>query len=112
VKWAWAHGFSFALVSTISRSSIRPIKHPDHGFDPTDLWAEPNGVVADRVALAAHDEMLGGAIEAPGGWFFKHTGDGGCRVNEPSADRRTGRYTHQHTSGSPTKGAACAAAAS
>ena len=31
---------------------------------------------AMRVALAAHDELLRGAIEAHGGWLFKHTGDG------------------------------------
>jgi predicted ATPase len=31
-----------------------------------------------RVALAAHDEILRGAIEAHGGWLFKHTGDGVC----------------------------------
>jgi hypothetical protein len=55
------------------------------------------------VALAAHDEVLCGAIEAHGGWLFKHTGDGVCRVGGPSADERTGRYTHQDTSGSPTK---------
>jgi len=30
------------------------------------------------VALAAHDEVLRAAIEAHGGWFFKHTGDGVC----------------------------------
>ena len=30
-----------------------------------------------RVALAAHDEVLHGAIEARG-WLFKHTGDGVC----------------------------------
>jgi len=29
-----------------------------------------------RVALAAHDEVLCKAIEAHGGWLFKHTGDG------------------------------------
>ena len=28
--------------------------------------------------LAAHDEVLRGAIEAHGGWLFKHTGDGVC----------------------------------
>jgi predicted ATPase/class 3 adenylate cyclase len=33
---------------------------------------------AMRVALAAHDEVLRGAIEAHGGWLFKHTGDGVC----------------------------------
>ncbi len=31
-----------------------------------------------RKALAAHDEVLHGAIEAHGGWLFKHTGDGVC----------------------------------
>ncbi len=30
------------------------------------------------VALAAHDEALRKAIEAHGGWLFKHTGDGVC----------------------------------
>src|SRR6201996_1212525 len=31
-----------------------------------------------RVALAAHDQVLRKAIEAHGGWLFKHTGDGVC----------------------------------
>ena len=31
-----------------------------------------------RTALAAHDEVLRSAIEAHGGWLFKHTGDGVC----------------------------------
>ena len=31
-----------------------------------------------RAALAAHDEVLHGAIETHGGWLFKHTGDGVC----------------------------------
>ncbi|HWX99837.1 MAG TPA: adenylate/guanylate cyclase domain-containing protein [Mycobacterium sp.] len=31
-----------------------------------------------RLALAAHDEVLRGVIEAHGGWLFKHTGDGVC----------------------------------
>ncbi len=31
-----------------------------------------------RVALAAHDEVLCDAIQAHGGWLFKHTGDGVC----------------------------------
>jgi class 3 adenylate cyclase len=31
-----------------------------------------------RAALAAHDEVLRSAIEAQGGWLFKHTGDGVC----------------------------------
>ena len=29
-----------------------------------------------RKALAAHDEVLRGAIEGYGGWLFKHTGGG------------------------------------
>ena len=33
---------------------------------------------AMRVALAAHDDVLRTAIEAQGGWLFKHTGDGVC----------------------------------
>jgi class 3 adenylate cyclase len=31
-----------------------------------------------RLALAAHDEVLRNAIEAHGGFMFKHTGDGVC----------------------------------
>ena len=33
---------------------------------------------AMRLALAAHDEVLRGEIEAHGGFMFKHTGDGVC----------------------------------
>jgi predicted ATPase len=33
---------------------------------------------AMRIALAAHDDVLRKAIEAHGGWLFKHTGDGVC----------------------------------
>jgi predicted ATPase/class 3 adenylate cyclase len=33
---------------------------------------------AMQAALAAHDEVLRKAIEAHGGWLFKHTGDGVC----------------------------------
>jgi predicted ATPase/class 3 adenylate cyclase len=33
---------------------------------------------AMRAALAAHDEVLRSAIQAHGGWLFKHTGDGVC----------------------------------
>ena len=31
-----------------------------------------------RAALAIHDEVLRSAIEAQGGFMFKHTGVGGC----------------------------------
>ena len=33
-----------------------------------------------RAALAAHDEVLRGAVGAHGGFLFKHTGDGVCAV--------------------------------
>ncbi len=40
----------------------------------TKRWeADPDAM---RVELAAHDEVLRAAIEAQGGWLFKHTGDG------------------------------------
>jgi predicted ATPase len=42
----------------------------------TRRWeADADGM---RAALAAHDEVLGKAVEAHGGWLFKHTGDGMC----------------------------------
>ena len=42
----------------------------------TRRWeADADGM---RGALAAHDEVLRSAIEAHGGWLFKHTGDGVC----------------------------------
>src|SRR5271163_2618337 len=42
----------------------------------TRRWeADPDEM---RVALAEHDLVLRGAIEAHGGWLFKHTGDGVC----------------------------------
>ena len=42
----------------------------------TRRWeADADGMQA---ALAAHDEVLCRAIEAHGGWLFKHTGDGVC----------------------------------
>jgi predicted ATPase len=37
-----------------------------------------NDADAMRAAMAAHDNVLRGAIEAHGGWLFKHTGDGVC----------------------------------
>jgi predicted ATPase/class 3 adenylate cyclase len=42
----------------------------------TRRWESDAGGM--RVALAAHDEVLRSAIEAQGGWLFKHTGDGVC----------------------------------
>jgi predicted ATPase len=44
--------------------------------DSTPRWeSDPDGM---RHALAVHDEVLRTAIEAKGGWLFKHTGDGVC----------------------------------
>src|SRR5246127_2472438 len=40
----------------------------------TRRWEEDAGAM--RKALAAHDDVLRSAIEAHGGWLFKHTGDG------------------------------------
>src|SRR6516162_6489926 len=37
-----------------------------------------NDASAMRAALSAHDEVLRSAIEAQGGFMFKHTGDGVC----------------------------------
>ena len=42
----------------------------------TRRWEADAGAM--RAALAAHDEVLRGVIEAHGGWLFKHTGDGVC----------------------------------
>jgi len=42
----------------------------------TGRWE--NDANAMRAAMAAHDNVLRGAIEAHGGWLFKHTGDGVC----------------------------------
>lgn len=44
----------------------------------TRRWeADPDGM---RAALAAHDDVLRAAVDANGGWLFKHTGDGVCAV--------------------------------
>src|SRR5215207_5318071 len=44
--------------------------------DSTPRWeSDPDGM---RHALAVHDDVLRTAIEAQGGWLFKHTGDGVC----------------------------------
>ena len=42
----------------------------------TRRWEADAGEM--RTALAAHDQVLRTAIEAHGGWLFKHTGDGVC----------------------------------
>ena len=42
----------------------------------TRRWENDTEVM--RAAMATHDNMLREAIEAHGGWLFKHTGDGVC----------------------------------
>jgi class 3 adenylate cyclase len=42
---------------------------------------------AMRVALAAHDAALRAAIDAHGGFLFKHTGDGVCAAFASRARR-------------------------
>jgi predicted ATPase len=49
----------------------------------TRLWEADADAM--RVALAAHDAVLREAIEARGGWLFKHTGDGVCAVFRSAA---------------------------
>jgi len=44
----------------------------------TRRWEADSEVM--RAALADHDDVLRTAIEAHGGWLFKHTGDGVCAV--------------------------------
>ena len=46
-----------------------------------------NDADAMRAALAAHDEVLRNAIEAHGGYMFKHTGDGCARRSPPRSMR-------------------------
>ncbi len=46
----------------------------------TKRWeSDPDGM---QSALAVHDRLLRTAIEAHGGWMFKHTGDGVCAAFE------------------------------
>jgi class 3 adenylate cyclase len=46
----------------------------------TRRWeADPDAM---RIALAAHDDVMRDAIQAQGGWLFKHTGDGVCAAFE------------------------------
>src|SRR5215813_565086 len=42
----------------------------------TRRWEDDSEAM--RAALAAHDEVMVWAVEAQGGWLFKHTGDGVC----------------------------------
>jgi class 3 adenylate cyclase len=60
---------------------------PSGAFLFTDVDGSTRGLEADAdamlIGLAAHDEVLRGAIEAHGGWLFKHTGDGVCAAFGP-----------------------------
>jgi class 3 adenylate cyclase len=45
---------------------------------------------AMRAALAAHDEVVRSAIQAHGGFLFKHTGDGVCAAfSSPRSGQRS-----------------------
>ena len=50
-----------------------------------------------RTALAAHDEVLRAAIEAHGGFLFKHTGDGVCAAF--SSPKASGKCRSGRTAG-------------
>ncbi len=50
----------------------------------TRLWEADPAVM--REALAAHDRILRSAVDAAGGWLFKHTGDGVCAAFASAPD--------------------------
>jgi class 3 adenylate cyclase len=50
----------------------------------TRLWEADREKM--REALVAHDGVLRSAIEAHGGWLFKHTGDGACAAFSSADD--------------------------
>jgi class 3 adenylate cyclase len=54
-----------------------------------------------RAALAAHDEVLGKAIETHGGWLFKHTGDGVCAAFASPSYAVDARTAIPHLAGWP-----------
>jgi predicted ATPase len=56
-----------------------------------------------RIALAAHDEVLRGAIEGHGGWLFKHTGDGVCAAFASPRSAVDAAVAAQHTLGLPVR---------
>ncbi len=59
--------------------------------------------MAMRAALAAHDEVLRSAIEAHGGFLFKHTGDGVCAAFASPKSR--GRCGGRRAAGAGVAGA-------
>ena len=67
----------------------------------TRRWeADPEGM---RAALAAHDEVLRSAVEAHGGWLFKHTGDGVCAAFSVAADAVAAAVDAQRRLGLPVR---------
>jgi class 3 adenylate cyclase len=67
----------------------------------TRRWeADPEGM---RSALAAHDEVLRSAVEAGGGWLFKHTGDGVCVAFASARDAVVAAVDAQRRLGLPVR---------
>lgn len=67
----------------------------------TRRWeADPEGM---REALAAHDEVLHSAVEAYGGWLFKHTGDGVCAAFSVAGDAVAAAVDAQRRLGLPVR---------
>ncbi len=67
----------------------------------TRRWeADPEGM---RSALAAHDEVLRLAVEAHGGWLFKHTGDGVCAAFSVAGDAVAAAVDAQGRLGLPVR---------
>jgi class 3 adenylate cyclase len=56
-----------------------------------------------RVALAAHDSLLRGAIEKHGGRLFKHTGDGVCAAFASPKSAVDAAVTAQRALGLPVR---------
>ena len=56
-----------------------------------------------RLALTAHDEALRGAIEAHGGFMFKHTGDGVCAAFSSPKSAVDGAVAAQRTLDLPVR---------
>src|ERR1700751_356681 len=69
------HSACVSAVSAGPPSGVVTFLFPDVEGSTRRWEADADGM---RAALAAHDEVLRNAIEAHGGWLFKHTGDGVC----------------------------------
>src|SRR5687767_9021244 len=54
-------------------------------------------------ALALHDEVLRSAIEARGGWLFKHTGDGVCAAFDSANEAVDAAVAAQRALGLPVR---------